>query len=140
MNKVLAPSMPATDLQQVVFLSCSIMASMCISKLARAQPPSLSPHLLDHSLEVCTLMACKRISPSASLSSLDLGLQVHLQTHSIMASKFISKLPLLWPPNVSRCSLQSNLQTNLDLLPSTACSQSRYSVCRFGSYIVTFID
>ena len=61
------------------------MASKCISKLAR------SPHT------------------SASLSSLDLGPQVHLQTCSIPASKCISEFTRCQSPSASpKCSMTAS--------------------------------
>ena len=56
-----------------------------ISKLARSQPPSVSPNWLDYGLQLCTIMASKCIytlawswPPSASPNSLDHSLQVYL--------------------------------------------------------------
>jgi len=67
----------------------SIMASKCISKLARSQPPSVSLKPLDYSLHVRTITASMCISnlarswpPSASLNSLEYGLSVQLEVHS----------------------------------------------------------
>jgi len=70
------------------------MASRCISKLARSQPPSVSPNSHDYGVQVCTVTASKCISklaqsrpPSVSPNSLAHGLRVHLQTRSITACK-----------------------------------------------------
>jgi len=61
-----------------VYLSVnSISASKCISTLARSRPPSASPNSINHGLHV-------------HLSSLNLGLEVHLQTSSIAAAKYIA--------------------------------------------------
>jgi len=111
------------------------MASKCISKLARSQPPSASLNSLDYGLQVRTIMASMCISKlvrsrsrSASLNSLDHGLQVYLQIRSITASKCISKLARSRPRSVSLSSLDRHFQAHLELLSSTACSQSRYTV------------
>jgi len=47
--------------------------------------------------------------PSASRNSHNLGLQLHLHTESIMASKCISKLCCSWPRSVSLSSLNPGL-------------------------------
>jgi len=135
----------------------TIKASKCISKLARSRLPSLhnhglhvaylqtrtimapgvSPNRLDYGIQVCTRMASKCFfklpappSQSASLSSLDHGLQVYLWIHSITASKCISKLTRSQPRSISLSSLDPHFRAHLKLLSSTACSRSRYSVCR----------
>ena len=105
----------------------SITASKCISQLARSWPPSVSPDPLDYGLQVCITMASKCLSPN----SLDHGLQVYLQTCSITASKCISKVTRSQPRSESLSSLDCHLQAHLELLSSTACSLSRYSVCRW---------
>jgi len=56
-----------------------------------------------------------------------------------MASKWISTLARLWTPSASLCSLHLHPLAHLELLTSTACSWSGYTVCRFGSYIVILI-
>jgi len=48
-----------------------------------------------------------------SLSSLNLGLQLHLQPRSIMASNWKSKLAQLWPRSTSPNSLYHGLQVRL---------------------------
>jgi len=65
---------------------------MCISKLARSQPPSASP------------------------ISLDLSLQVYLQTRTITDSKFTRS----WPPSPSPHSLHQSLQVYLQTRSITA--------------------
>jgi hypothetical protein len=116
---------------QVHLHTRSIAAFKCIGKLARLRPPSASPYSLDHSL------------------------QVYRETHLIMASKCISKfarsrppkcifklarsrppkcisiLPRSRPRHVSQSSLDRHFQAHLELLSSTACSQSRYTMCRW---------
>jgi len=168
MNRVSSPGAPSIDRFQVVIQSRLIMASKCISKLARSRPPSshdlglqvhlqtrsitackftrswppsASPNSLDYSLQVSTIMVSKwhnsklahsrprsvspnwldyglqvRTSmaskcifklapsrpPSASLSSLDLSLQVHIQTRSITASKCITEFTRSTSPSASQ--------------------------------------
>ena len=97
---------------QVYLQTHSITASKCITTLARLRPPSpqdhglqvhlqtrsitaskcISPNSLHHGLQVRTSRASKCISKlarsrsrSASLSSIDQGLQVYLQIRSITA-------------------------------------------------------
>jgi hypothetical protein len=65
------------------------MTSKCISKLARSRPPS------------------------ASLISLDLGLQVHVQTSSITASRCISEFTQSRSPISSPNSLDHGLEVHL---------------------------
>jgi len=121
-----------------IFCVHSISASKCISKLTQSRPPSVSPDSLDYGLQVYTIMAFKCISklaqsppPSASpnsiehglqvhlLSSPDLGLQVHLQTRSITASKCISTLLRLRPASLHDHGLQVHLQTRS--IPASKC-------------------
>jgi hypothetical protein len=54
---------------------------------------------------------------------LDLSLQMHLQTHSIAASKYISQFTRSRPPSASLSSLNQRLQVLLRLRSSTVCSQ-----------------
>jgi len=119
---------------QVYFQIRSITASKCISKLARLR----SPNSLDYGLQVYiqtrSITASKCISMLGRLwspNSLDHGLQVYLQICSITASKCISKLARSQPWSVSLSSLDPHFQALLELLSSTACSQSRYTVCRW---------
>jgi len=103
------------------------------SKLARSRPPILSTNLLDYGLQVCTITASKCISelarsrpPSVCPNSLDYGLQVLTSK----ATKCISKVARSRPRSVSLSSLDRDFQAHLELLLSTACSQSRHTVCR----------
>jgi len=109
MNRVLLPGAPPIDHLQVIVQSRSFMASKCISKH--------SCHSFWLWLQVHATMASKCISnvarlwpPSASLSSLDLGLSVHLHTGSIEASREISKLTQLRLPSASLSSRCHGLQ------------------------------
>jgi len=85
--------------------------SMNSSKLARSQPPSVSPNSLDYGLQVRTIMASKCISPN----SLGHGLQVHLQTRSIPASKCISEFTRSQSPSAYPNSLNHSLQLHLSV-------------------------
>jgi hypothetical protein len=82
MNTVSAPVAPPSRTT-----ASRLTASKYSSNLARSWPPSGSPN------------------------SLDYGLQVHLQTRSITASKCISKLARLRPPSSHDHGLQVHLQT-----------------------------
>jgi hypothetical protein len=120
----------------------SVMISECISKFTRSSSPSVVPNTLHYRLEVhlqtCSITASKFTRPSppsASLSSfnlalqvhllvqVDVGLQAHLQTHSIMASQYILKFTRSRPPSAFVCSLDWCLQVLFQLCSSTVCSQ-----------------
>jgi len=130
--------------------SDSIMASEFISKLARSRPPSASPHLLDHGLQVhlqtCSITAAKWISILAPLwppirtimaskftspNLLNHSLQVvspnlldyGFQIGTIMGSKWVSKLARSWPGSVTLSSLDRQFLVHLELLSSTPCSE-----------------
>ena len=121
MNRVSAPIAPPSQTtaylpnyrheidRLLVLLQCrSIMASKCISKLARSQPPSVSL--------TGTITPSKCISKLARLRSpntLDHGIQVNLPTRSITASQCISKLARLWSPSESPNSLDYGLGVHL---------------------------
>jgi len=117
----------------------TIMASKWYaSKLAWSRPPSVTLTWLHYGLQVRTGMASWCISKlawsrcrSASLSSLDHDLEGYLQIRLITASKFISTLARSRPQSISLSSLDRHSQAHRALLSSTACSQSRYSVCRW---------
>ena len=110
----------------------------CITKHVRLLPPSAFPNLLNHHLGVHlyvhSITASKCITKytqlppwSASPTLLDYGQEVRL----IMASKCISKHARSCPRSVSLGSLDCHFQVHLELLSSTACSQSRYTGCRW---------
>jgi len=160
MNRVSAPGVPSIDRLYVLVQSHSttaskvhletrsIMASKCISKLARLRPPSSHGHRLQVHLQTRSITACMCISKltqsrsrSASLSSLDHSLQVSVQIQSITASKSMSKLARSRPRSGSLSSLNRHCQARLQLLLSTACSQSRFTVCRWVAiFIHRYID
>jgi len=116
----------------------SITASECISKLSPLRPPSSHDRDLQVHLPTRWITAPKCISKlgrlrsrSVSLSSLDQGLQVYLQIRSVTTSKCISKVARWRPWSVSLSSLDRHYQGLHEFLTSTACSQSRYTVCRW---------
>ena len=116
----------------------TIMALKCISKVAPSQHSSECPNSLDYGLPVRTIKASKCISSlagawsrSASLSSLDHGLQVYLQISVISAWTVMFNLAQSLPRSVSLSSIDHHFQARLILLSSTACRQSRYTVCRW---------
>ena len=120
-------------------------ASQYSSKLARLRPPNSLDHGIQVYLQTCSITASKCFytlawsqPPSASPNSLDHSLQVYLYTRPITASKF----PWSWPPSASPNSLDHGLgvylslldrhfQAHFALLSSIACSQSRYTACRW---------
>jgi len=142
---------------QVHLPTHSITASKCISKLSwlwppsshdhglqvyttkltQLQPPSASPNSLDRGLKVCMIVTSKCISTlarsrweSASLSSPVRVLEVYLQIRSITGSQCLSKLARSRPRSVFLSWLDHHFQVHLALRSSTACSQSRYTMCR----------
>jgi len=82
------------------------------SKFAWLHTPSASPYSVDHGLQVH--LQTHSITPqSVSLNSLDYDLQVHLRTYLNTASKCISKLTRLQPPSSHDHGLQVNIQIAL---------------------------
>jgi hypothetical protein len=117
---------------------CSSTAFTYSSNLAGSYPPTVSSNSFDCSLQLHMIMATNCISKltcckswSASLSSLNHCLQLNLPIRSITASKCISTLAQSWPRCVSLSSPDGDFQVHLKLLSSTACIQSRYTVCRW---------
>jgi hypothetical protein len=95
----------------VLLQSGAIIASKCICRHARSQPPRVSLNSHDYSLEVRTITASKCIfklarsqSPSASPNRLDYSLQVYLQTPAMMVFVCISQ------PSRSRCGEMVKLE------------------------------
>jgi len=68
MDRVSAPSAPLVHLLQILFQSCSTMASKFISKLAWSRPPSASLSYMIAS-STCIIKLARSQPPSASLSS-----------------------------------------------------------------------
>jgi len=97
MNKVSAPVWPPSW----------TTASNSSSNLARSRPPSASPILFDHGLQV-RLHTCLI---TASKFALSWPASVYLQTRSITPSKSISRLAPIWPPSSHDHGLQVHLQT-----------------------------
>jgi len=139
---------------QVHLETRSIMAFKCISELDDCGLQMNLWNSLDHGLQVhlqtCSITSSKHISvfnlisacrcifkvaqlrpPSASPNLHYYGLPVHLQAYSIKASKYISMFKTSPPLSASLSSLDRHLQAHLQLLSSTGCSQSRYTVCRW---------
>jgi len=100
MNGVSAPVSPPSRLT----------ASKYSSNLAWSWPPSACPMFLDHRLQVRTHIASKCISSN----SLNQGLQVHLQTRSVTASKSISNVAWLRPPSSHNHGLHVHPQNWLE--------------------------
>jgi len=89
-----------TDCLQVLLQSRSIIACKCISKLALSQPRSASLSSLDLGLQVH--VQTRSITASKCIFGLlHLALQVNLQTRSITVSQCISKLDWSWPRSIS---------------------------------------
>jgi len=98
----LARSWPLSALQ-----THSITASMCISNLARLQPPWSHDHGHQGHLQTRSETTSKCISKLARLrlpSLHDHGLQVHLQTRSITSSKRMFEPAQTWPCSASLSS------------------------------------
>jgi len=102
---------------QVHRLSPSHMASLWLSEFTWSGPRSISPNLFYRCLHVCTIIVSQLISilawlqpPSASLSSLNLSLQLHPKTHMIKASKYVSNLTKPLPLCASLRWLNRHLQ------------------------------
>jgi len=119
-------------------------ASRYSSNLAQSQPASVSPNSLDHGLQVQfqtrSMTASKCISRLIRLRpacSHNHGLQVHISklarlrppgSHDRGLHQCISKVARSWPRSVSLSSLDVHFHVHIELLPDTACSQSRYTV------------
>jgi len=151
----LARSLPPSVFPNSVDLSLQVhlktaLISECISKFTWSRPPSASLDSLDHILQVYVQTPSIPVSKciyklprswSASLSSPHHGLQVYLQICPITTSKCISKLPWLRPRSVSLNLLDHDFQGHLALPSCTACSDSRYVVCRWVAiWIHRYID
>ena len=114
------------DRPQVYLSIRSMTASKCISKVARSRPWNVSLSSLDYGLQVYLQI---RLMPPASASpnSHIYGLQVR----TIIASKCICKLAQSRPRSESLSSLDRHSQAHLELLPSSACCPSRYTLYRW---------
>jgi hypothetical protein len=95
-------------------------------------------------LHSCSIIACYKYTSelpqswprSVSLSSLNLDLQLHLQTRTITASKFMSKLAQSRPPSASLSSLNLGLQLHFQTR-SIAPSQCISAFTQFRSPIAS---
>jgi len=105
-------------------------------------PPSTSPNSLYYGLQTRSITASQqapsqplRVSPNSLIYTLQvrptMAFKVHLHTRLITASKCISKLARSPPQSVYLSSTDRNFQAHLELLSSTTCSESRYTVCRW---------
>ena len=112
---------------EVYLQTRTIMASKCISGLARSWPASSHHHGLQVYVQTRLITACT----SASRNPLDHDLGVHLSVHSIMPSKCISKYAGSRPRSISVGSVDCHFQAHSELLSRTAGRQSRYNVCRW---------
>ena len=86
---------------------------MHISQLSRIQSPGGSPNSLEYGLHKCISRLARSLSRSASLCSLDHGLQVYLQIRSITVSKCLSNVARSRPPSVSLSSLNVSFQVHI---------------------------
>jgi len=138
----LRPSSASPNSLNYSLQTCTIAASKCISKLvwlrrtncliaasmfARSWPPSTYLQTRMITASKCIYKLAWSLPPSVSQNLLNYGLQVR----TIMASKCIYTLARSLPWSVSLWSLNRNFEAHLELLPSTASSQSRYTVCRW---------
>jgi hypothetical protein len=117
--------LPAPWQEVCVWLPVQFTLCWCkySSNLARSWPSSAAPNLLNYSLQV-HLWVTQSQHPNASPNSLnhglevylwvqlDHGLQVHLQTHSITASKCIFEFPRSWLPSSSPNLTDHSLQVH----------------------------
>ena len=78
------------DRLEVLVQSRLIMASKCISKLARSKPSSVSPNSHDYGLQVCRITATKSISKLAHVRPRR-SHDHRLHTHSTTASECITQ-------------------------------------------------
>ena len=140
-NRVSVPGAPpidrlSIDYLQVLIYSPSIIACCkCISKLDRSQ---LGVHLCVHSISAskCMSKLARSRPPSASLSSLNLGLQLHLPTCSITASQCISEFTQCWSPIASPTLLDHGLKVRLQtrwIMASECISEFTWSRPRSAS-------
>jgi len=123
MNKVSAPVAPLSRTT-----TSRLTASKYSSNPARSRPPSASLNSLNYGLQVRLITASKGIAKLARLrppNLLDHSLQVYLQIRSITASKCISKLARSRPPNISPNSLDYGLQAYPQLRSITASTLAR---------------
>jgi hypothetical protein len=100
----------------------TIIASKCISKLFRLRALSASLCLQDLGLQVHLFV------------QLNLGLEVHFQSHSITATKAISKFTRLQPPSFSLRSPNWRLKVCVQFHSCTVCSQIDHM------YIYKYLD
>jgi len=142
MNKASAPTLPASQMTTY----------MPISNLGQLWSPSAFPNELDfgslmcHSVLSISAFTCiSKSTPSllaaASLHSLYLWHEVHLQSHSIIGFKYIFKLTVLWPSSVSLSSHDYRLHVHAHVLSigASRCS-SNYIWARLAAKFTIRID
>jgi hypothetical protein len=98
----------------------TIIASICISKLAQSQPPSVSPDSHNYGLQVHPQTRSIMASKCTSECTKSLSLQVHLQTRIITISECISEFTWSWHLYVSPNMLDYHLQVHLQTRSNTA--------------------
>jgi hypothetical protein len=109
-----------------------IPALECIPELTLASSPCLHNYSLPvhPQARLITTLECipkftQSRPPSVSTNILDYGLHVDM----MIASKSISRFTQMRHPCVLVITLGCDLQAHLELLQSTACSVSHYSLC-----------
>jgi hypothetical protein len=102
-----------------------------LSKFTRLWPPSASPNLIDHCLQVhlwvhaisdskCVSEFTQCWFPIASQHSLDHGLRMYRWIHSILVSHCISKPAWSQPQSIALTPLKLRLQLHLQISSITA--------------------
>jgi len=139
MNRVSAPGTPSIDWLQDLLKSPlqhglhvhlqtrKITSSEWISVFTQSWHPTLSLNSPGCDLHVLTMMVYRSASPN----SLNHGFAMHLNVHSIMSSKVNLETHFITASECISDFTHSHLQAHLTLLASTACSQSRYTMCRW---------
>jgi len=94
----------------------TIRASKCIALLTESQPWSVTISSHDYGLQVSMIIACKWAFPN----SIDYGLEVCLQTHTIIIAVCVSKFTGSWTPCVSSNSHNNSVQLAHSRLPGTS--------------------
>jgi len=101
------------------------------SKFEQPSPATASPHILDHSIYICTIMGFKRSSvltpswpPSATPNLLNHNFQALLKTCSVVASDCISNST--WSPSPGTPQITLNI-SKMYIGLETSCKPRRYS-------------
>jgi len=96
-------------------------------RVAWSWPPN--KYLQTHSITASKCIS--NVSPPWPPSFVDHSLQVYLPIRLITASKCVSSFTRSWLRSLSVSLPDHHFQVHLELLSSTAYSQSRYTVCRW---------